>query len=83
MVPVPDKRLDALKNRKSGENTALHGRFCGYCGLVKGASKGEGLGTLWGHIKDVGVVLHVVRCFEDGNITHVENSVDFCAILRL
>lgn len=78
IVPVPDKRLDALAkivNPERIQHSTVD--FVDIAGLVKGASKGEGLGNQFlGHIKDVGVVLHVVRCFEDGNITHVENSVD-------
>lgn len=78
VVPVPDKRLDALAkivNPERIQHSTVD--FVDIAGLVKGASKGEGLGNQFlGHIKDVGVVLHVVRCFEDGNITHVENSVD-------
>ncbi len=78
IVPVPDKRLEELakivKPQRIQHSTV---EFVDIAGLVKGASKGEGLGNQFlGHIKDVGVVLHVVRCFEDGNITHVENSVD-------
>lgn len=78
IVPVPDKRLDVLAGIVKPERVQ-HSTvdFVDIAGLVKGASKGEGLGNQFlGHIKDVGVVLHVVRCFEDGNITHVENSVD-------
>ncbi len=78
IVPVPDKRLDVLASIVKPERVQ-HSTvdFVDIAGLVKGASKGEGLGNQFlGHIKDVGVVLHVVRCFEDGNITHVENSVD-------
>lgn len=78
VVPVPDKRLDTLSkivNPERIQHSTVD--FVDIAGLVKGASKGEGLGNQFlGHIKDVGVVLHVVRCFEDGNITHVENSVD-------
>lgn len=78
IVPVPDKRLEALAkivNPERIQHSTVD--FVDIAGLVKGASKGEGLGNQFlGHIKDVGVVLHVVRCFEDGNITHVENSVD-------
>ena len=78
IVPVPDKRLEGLAkivNPERIQHSTVD--FVDIAGLVKGASRGEGLGNQFlGHIKDVGVVLHVVRCFEDGNITHVENSVD-------
>ena len=51
--------------------------FVDIAGLVKGASRGEGLGNQFlGHIRQVDAILHVVRCFEDGNITHVEGSID-------
>lgn len=52
-------------------------RFVDIAGLVKGASKGEGLGNKFlSHIREVDAVAEVVRCFEDGNITHVEGSID-------
>ena len=52
-------------------------RFVDIAGLVKGASKGEGLGNKFlAHIREVDAVAQVVRCFEDGNITHVEGSID-------
>ena len=51
--------------------------FVDIAGLVKGASKGEGLGNKFlSHIREVDAVAEVVRCFEDGNITHVEGSID-------
>ena len=78
VVPVPDSRLDILagiaKTRKK-VNTQME--FVDIAGLVKGASKGEGLGNQFlGHIRQVEAIVHVVRCFEDDNIVHVEGSVD-------
>ena len=77
-VPVPDDRLvqlDAIvKPRKSVQATV---DFIDIAGLVRGASKGEGLGNQFlGNIRECAAVLEVVRCFEDGNITHVDGSVD-------
>ncbi|WP_136808054.1 redox-regulated ATPase YchF [Desulfosediminicola flagellatus] len=78
VVPVPDKRLDILadiaKTRKK-INTQME--FVDIAGLVKGASKGEGLGNQFlGHIRQVEAIVHVIRCFEDDNIVHVEGSID-------
>ena len=51
--------------------------FVDIAGLVKGASKGEGLGNKFlSHIREVDAIVHVVRCFEDANITHVDGSID-------
>jgi ribosome-binding ATPase len=78
VVEVPDIRIDELSKIVKPERV-MHSQveFVDIAGLVKGASKGEGLGNQFlGNIKEVGVVLHVVRCFEDDNVTHVENSVD-------
>lgn len=78
VVAVPDARLDqlaALYNCKKITPTALE--FVDIAGLVKGASKGEGLGNKFlSHIREVDAVVHVVRCFDDNNITHVEGSVN-------
>lgn len=78
VVAVPDERLDklaALYNSKKVTPTVLE--FVDIAGLVKGASKGEGLGNKFlSHIREVDAITHVVRCFEDINITHVEGSVD-------
>lgn len=78
VVSVPDKRLDFLaemSNSKKIVPTAIE--FFDIAGLVKGASKGEGLGNKFlSHIREVEAVVHVVRCFDDENITHVEGSVD-------
>lgn len=78
VVSVPDKRLDVLEkmyNTKKKIYTAIE--FYDIAGLVKGASKGEGLGNKFlSHIREVEAIVHVVRCFDDGNVVHVEGSVD-------
>lgn len=78
VVAVPDERLDklaALYNSKKVTPATIE--FVDIAGLVKGASKGEGLGNKFlSHIREVDAIVHVVRCFEDENVTHVENSVD-------
>ena len=78
VVDVPDKRLDVLSDMfKSRKIVPAAMRFVDIAGLVKGASKGEGLGNKFlAHIREVDAVAQVVRCFEDGNITHVEGSID-------
>ena len=78
VVPVPDERLDALSKIYESESvipTSLE--FVDIAGLVKGASKGEGLGNQFlGNIRECNAIAHVVRCFEDDNIIHVDGSVD-------
>ena len=78
VVSVPDKRLDVLEkmyNTKRKVYTAVE--FYDIAGLVKSASKGEGLGNKFlSHIREVNAIVHVVRCFDDGNVVHVEGSVD-------
>ena len=78
VVSVPDKRLDVLEkiyNTKKKVYTAIE--FYDIAGLVKGASKGEGLGNKFlSNIREVNSIVHVVRCFDDGNVVHVEGSVD-------
>ena len=78
VVPVPDDRLDqlsALVKPKKTTPTSLE--FVDIAGLVRGASKGEGLGNQFlANIRQVDAVLHVLRCFVDENVTHVEGSVD-------
>ncbi len=78
VVAVPDERLNklaALYNSKKVTPATIE--FVDIAGLVKGASKGEGLGNKFlSHIREVDAIVHVVRCFEDENVTHVENSVD-------
>lgn len=78
VVAVPDKRLDALAEMYSPEKyTPAVIEFVDIAGLVRGASKGEGLGNKFlGHIRDVDAVVHVLRCFEDADIVHVDGSVD-------
>lgn len=77
-VAVPDERLDklaALYNSKKVTPTFLE--FVDIAGLVKGASHGEGLGNKFlSHIREVDAIVHVVRCFDNENITHVDGSVD-------
>ena len=78
VVAVPDERLDVLtKMYDSQSRVPAVIEFVDIAGLVKGASKGEGLGNQFlSHIREVDAIVHVVRCFEDGNIIHVEGSVD-------
>ena len=78
VVTVPDKRLDYLEKMYNSEKyTPAVIEFVDIAGLVKGASKGEGLGNKFlSHIREVDAIIHVVRCFEDDNVTHVEDSVD-------
>ena len=78
VVAVPDPRLQVLHEMyNSKKTTPASVRFVDIAGLVKGASKGEGLGNKFlEHIRQVDAVAHVVRCFEDPNITHVEGSID-------
>src|ERR687896_280819 len=77
-VAVPDPRLDKLAVLgKSAKVIPTQLEFVDIAGLVRGASKGEGLGNQFlGHIREVDAVAHVLRCFEDGNVTHVEGSVE-------
>lgn len=78
VVPVPDKRLDALtKMYSSAKTTPAVIEFVDIAGLVKGASKGEGLGNQFlSNIRETDAIVHVVRCFEDSNVIHVDGSVD-------
>ena len=77
-VIVPDTRVETLSNlAKSKKTIPTSLSFYDIAGLVKGASKGEGLGNKFlSHIREVDAVIHVVRCFEDTNITHVNNKID-------
>jgi GTP-binding protein YchF len=77
-VPVPDSRLNELSKIVNPEKIQYATiDFVDIAGLVKGASKGEGLGNKFlANIKETEVILHMVRCFEDDNVIHVENSVD-------
>ena len=78
VVSVPDERLEGLRKLFDSEKcvpTAIE--FFDIAGLVRGASKGEGLGNKFlSHIREVEAIVHVVRCFEDENITHVEGRID-------
>ena len=78
VVEVPDNRLDALaklSNSKKKIYTTI--TFVDIAGLVKGASKGEGLGNKFlSHIREVDAIIHLVRCFESQNIQHVNNKVN-------
>lgn len=78
VVAVPDERLRVLHemyNSKKTVHTAIE--FYDIAGLVKGASKGEGLGNKFlGHIREVEAIVHVVRCFNDDNVIHVDGKVD-------
>ena len=78
VVAVPDHRLDALSNfSKSAKKIPAAAEFVDIAGLVKGAASGEGLGNQFlSHIQEVDAIIHVVRIFEDTNITHVHNIID-------
>lgn len=78
IVPVPDERLKVLGDLYHTEKIIPAAiEFVDIAGLVKGASKGEGLGNQFlSNIREVDAIVHVVRCFEDGNIIHVDGSVD-------
>jgi hypothetical protein len=78
MAAVPDPRLDALtKMYDSAKTTPAVVEFVDIAGLVRGASKGEGLGNQFlSHIREVDAIVHVVRCFEDSDIIHVDGSVN-------
>lgn len=78
VVAVPDERLDKLAALYASKKvTPAVIEFVDIAGLVKGASRGEGLGNKFlSHIREVDAIVHVVRCFDDENVTHVESSVD-------
>nr|MBO6295601.1 redox-regulated ATPase YchF [Schwartzia sp. (in: firmicutes)] len=78
VVDVPDARLGVLHEMyQSKKTTPASVRFVDIAGLVRGASKGEGLGNQFlEHIRQVDAIAHVVRCFEDSDITHVEGAID-------
>ena len=78
IVDVPDERIDALAKMYNPKKvTRAYIEFVDIAGLVKGASKGEGLGNKFlASIRECDAIVHVVRCFEDTNITHVDGSVD-------
>ena len=77
-VLVPDERIDKLVEMYDPDKTTYAViEFVDIAGLVKGASKGEGLGNKFlSNIREVDAIVHVVRAFEDGNIVHVDGSVD-------
>src|SRR5579859_1531251 len=77
-VAVPDARLEVLARlAESKKIIPTQLEFVDIAGLVRGASRGEGLGNKFlAHIREVDAIAHVLRCFEDGNVTHVEGSVD-------
>lgn len=78
VVAVPDERLDKLAALYDSKKiTPTYLRFVDIAGLVKGASRGEGLGNKFlSHIREVDAIVHVVRCFVDSNITHVSDKID-------
>ena len=78
VVPVPDERLTHLEAFYNAESLVPASiEFVDIAGLVRGASKGEGLGNKFlAHIREVDAIVHVVRCFDDGNVIHVDGSVD-------
>ncbi len=78
VVPIPDKRLIELTKLYNSEKTTYATiEFVDIAGLVKGASKGEGLGNQFlANIRETDAIVHVVRCFEDSNIIHVDGSID-------
>src|SRR5262249_15138584 len=77
-VAVPDDRLDKLAAiAKSAETVPTRIAFVDIAGLVRGASKGEGLGNQFlANIREVDAIVHVLRCFEDGDVAHVEGRID-------
>ena len=78
VVAVPDKRLDKLTEMYNpAKTTPATIEFVDIAGLVKGASKGEGLGNKFlSHIREVDAIIHVVRCFENDDIIHVDGSIN-------
>src|SRR5574344_2050444 len=78
VVSVPDERIEKLGELYHSKRTIYTTiEFVDIAGLVKGASKGEGLGNQFlSNIREVDAIVHVVRCFEDGNIVHVDGSID-------
>lgn len=78
VVTVPDERLKVLHEMYNSKKTIYTTiEFYDIAGLVKGASQGEGLGNKFlGHIREVAAIIHVVRCFEDPNVVHVDGKID-------
>lgn len=85
IVPVPDERLDNLHQIvESKKKTPASVEFVDIAGLVKGASEGKGKGNAFlSHIREVDLIVHVVRCFDDPNVIHVEGSVDPARDVRI
>ncbi len=85
IVTVPDPRLDALSEIvKPKQTIPATMQFVDIAGLVKGAAKGEGLGNQFlAHIRETDAIAHVVRCFENTDIVHVEGRVDPLMTLKL
>ena len=83
-VAVPDPRLDKLQEiAGSAKKIETQLGFVDIAGLVRGASKGEGLGNQFlGNIREVDAIVHVLRCFENDDIQHVDNKVDPIADAR-
>ena len=77
-VAVPDQRLDRIRETAgSAQEVETQIEFVDIAGLVRGASKGEGLGNQFlANIREVDAIVHVLRCFEEGDVTHVEGRVD-------
>ena len=77
-VPVYDKRLDKISKISSSKRTIpTFVEFVDIAGIVKGASKGEGLGNKFlSHIREIDAICHVIRCFENNNISHVSGKID-------
>ena len=78
IVPIPDTRVEGLRER-AGRPNAIHTtiEFVDIAGLVKGASRGEGLGNQFlANIRDVDLIVHIVRCFEDLNVAHISPNLD-------
>src|SRR5208282_4101958 len=77
-ITVPDERLAACARlARSAKIVPTQLEFVDIAGLVRGASRGEGLGNKFlAHIREVDAIAHVLRCFDDGNVTHVEGSID-------
>ena len=78
IVPVPDERLDEISAIVKPESTIpTTTEFVDIAGLVKGASKGEGLGNQFlSHIREMQAIIHVIRCFDDSKVAHVHDSID-------
>lgn len=85
VVTVPDERLKVLHEMYDSKKTVYTTiEFYDIAGLVKGASKGEGLGNKFlGHIREVAAIVHVVRCFDDPNVVHVDGKIDPLADIEI